>query len=37
MVVMCFVSGEVALVVGKGNIHQANIWSAEILLVVITV
>jgi hypothetical protein len=37
MVVMCFVSGEAALAVGKGNIQQANIWSAEILLVVITV
>ena len=37
MVVMCFVGGEAALAVGKGNIQQANIWSAEILLVVITV
>jgi hypothetical protein len=37
MVVMCFVSGEAALAVGKGNIQQANVWRAEILLVVITV
>jgi hypothetical protein len=37
MVVMCFVSEEAALAVGKGDIQQANMWSAEILLVVITV
>jgi hypothetical protein len=32
MLVMCFVGGEAALAVGKGNIQQADIWSAEILL-----
>jgi hypothetical protein len=37
MVVMCFVSGEAALAVGKDNIQQANMWGAEILLVVIPV